>query len=334
MSRNHFTRLAALIALVLTSACNMPVSTKLMWPAESENEAANLTMISDEFGEDLSGAVWNPVTETLWVCRNGPGRESRLWVLREDANVGLEFVTRDGVVAEWQRIGDCEGVTFADFADDVVFLIVEGEEKIYEVDVSVYGEARVERVYDTSRHLPLSGKRGAEGITFVPDAQLSAGGFVDGTGTLRVSRHGMGGLIFVGHQNGGGVFAFDLDRASSEAEFVGEYRMPIGGFIGDVPPSVVGLEFDRDAGRMVALLGRRTSIAVGVSGLASHPAADASHREFTDVTLFRGPSWRSYEGLALKGSVDEISRLYLTVDDGGEFSLFRYDNALLSAPTP
>lgn len=51
------------------------------WPAEGEGDAINWTGVEGGFEKDLSGAVWNPETSTLWLCRNAPRGKSKLWGL-------------------------------------------------------------------------------------------------------------------------------------------------------------------------------------------------------------------------------------------------------------
>jgi len=300
------------------------------WPAEPEQSAANLSGLKKGLRKDLSGAVWNPVTRTLWVCRDGPRMDSRLWVFEEDGAGDLQLASDGELKGEWSQLGDCEGVAFADFEEKVVYLIVEGEEKIYELDVSQFGNVVVNRVYDTSPFLPLDGSAGAEGITFVPDEHLARSGFVDGDGLPRTSRRGMGGLMLVGHQNGGGIYAFDLDRSTGDVDYVGEYRV-----LAPHRPDtstlsrVVGLEFDRSSGRLFAWHGLRNANLLSVIELGSNAVDGEVFRAFESVRVYAGPGDRRFEGLALVPDMDcgALGRaLFLTVDDGKDHSLFRYDH--------
>lgn len=328
----------AALVLVASGSCSRQASRWLEWPAEAEERAINLSSVDPGLGDDLSGAVWNPHTGTLWVCRNGPKADSRLWALEQDGAGLWRVATRAGRPGEWRQLGDSEGVTFADFAEEVVFVLVEGEERIHELDVSRFGEKRVLRAYDTRPHLPLSGADGAEGLTFVPDDLLVAAGFVDADGEPRVSRRGMGGLMLVGHQNGGGVFAFDLDRATGAVDFVGEYRVQVG----DGPArrtlgKVVALEADRSSGALLIWHGLDDENLLSVVELASQPVPGAAWRAFAGARVHRGPSGRRYEGLALAPAGDALHphpTLYLTVDDGATHALFRYEQVSLDARDP
>lgn len=293
------------------------------WPAEPLSSAINLTEIEgpgvNDFYNDLSGAVWNPVTRTLWVCRNGPGGSaSKLWAIVEDGSGGYEVDSRDGNRGEWTGFGDFEGVTQADFEEDVIYAIVEGEERIKEYDVSTYGAAVLTNDWNTSSYLPLSGGSGAEGITFVPDSCLAAAGFVDADGLPRVSGGGMGGLMFVAHQNGGNVFVFDLDRLAGGFTFVGEY--------GTGYSETAALEFDRSTGELYAWHDAGFDV-LSVFDLASSEVLGESRRELTALRRFSGPSSQNNEGIAVVSADDCFAgsrSLFMTVDDGGESSLLCY----------
>lgn len=223
--------------------CVHSASRVCSWPAESTAEAANLTEIGGlpffgEFESDLSGAVWNPVSRELWLCRNnGP---SMVWALVEDGTGSYRIATHGGQPAAWEEFGDAEAVAQADFGDaNTVFVLSEGGGTVIEVDLSI-GDSAVElNRWGLSAEL---GGTGAEGMTFVPDRFLAEQGFVDGAGTPYVSVNGMEGLMFIGHQNGGELFAYDLNRATGEHVFVGRYAT--------AAAESAGLEFDRSTGQL------------------------------------------------------------------------------------
>ncbi len=295
------------------------------WPAESWSSAQNLTAVegpgTNDFHVDLSGAAWNPLTRRLWVCRNGPSNStSKLWVLREDGAGSFVVDTRAGQRGEWTSFGDLEAIAQADFAQDTIFALVEGEEVIREFDVSTYGVAVLRNTWNTRPFLPLSGGMGAEGLAFVPDAFLAAHGFVDGAGMPRTSANGMGGLAFVGHQNGGRVYAFDLNRVSGAFAFVGAYRT------GDT--EVAELAFDRSTGHLYALHGGGVN-EIEVLSLAS--TVVGSERRLVAVGSYAPPAGMpaatNLEGLTLMTTADCASgdrSLFMTIDDGGSVSLVRF----------
>lgn len=297
----------------------------LAWPAESWSAAQNLTAVegpgTNDFHADLSGASWNPLTRRLWVCRNGPAAStSKLWVLREDGAGSFAIDTRNGVRGEWTGFGDLEAVTQANYAEDVVYALAEDAEVIRAYDLAVYGTATLLNTWNTAAFLPSSGGFGAEGLTFVPDNVLAAQGFVDASGAPRVSARGMGGLMFVGHQNGGRIYVFDLDRITSTFDFVGAYLTGAA--------ETAELCFDRPSGHLYALHGDGVNT-IEVLTLASTVAG--AERKLVPALTYAPPTGMAagtnLEGLALVAWNDCAAgerSLFLTIDDGGATSLVRF----------
>lgn len=288
------------------------------WPAEPATAAINLTAIEgpapNDFYEDLSGAFWNPKAKRLWVCRNGGATGSKFWALTPNAGGSFEVEYRAGVRGEWTGFGDLEDITQVDLDADVLYLIAEGEERIKSFDVSTFGTAVPLRDWNVRPHLPLNGGFGAEGLAFVPARFLAAVGFTNSAGPYTSTR-GMGGLMLVGHQNGGSVYAFDLDPASNAFTFVGEYRTSYN--------ETAALHFDRGNG-LLYILHDENWDTWEVSDLTSTPISGSSARQLRTVRVFDGPHHRNNEGLALKSideCVDGVRSAFLTTDDGGAESL-------------
>lgn len=289
------------------------------WPAEPAAQAVNLTAIEgpepNDFHLDLSGAFWNPRAKRLWVCRNGPAPNSKLWSLVPNAGGSFEVESRAENRGEWTGFGDLEDVTQVDLDADVVYLMVEAEEHIKAYDVSTYGTAVLLRDWNVRPHLPLNGGSGAEGITFVPDRFLAAAGFVNAAGVPYTSTRGMGGLMLVGHQNGGAVYAFDLDPAGNAFTFAGEYRT---GY-----PETAALHFDRGNGLLYAWHDEDWDT-WEVLDLSSTAISGGSARRLRTIRTFDGPHHRNNEGLALT-SIDACTAgargAFLTTDGGGVESL-------------
>jgi hypothetical protein len=309
---------------------NVCVTTSLSecaWPAESVDQAQNITDIEgpiwdNDMYRDLSGAVWNPVARTLWLCRNnGP---SKIWAVVEDGSGGYEIDSKNGNRGEWEEFGDAEGLTLADLAEpETLYVLAEGEEHIREYDLSTYGTAVLMNDWNVQSYTPVSGGSGAEGLTFVPDVFLAAQGFVDAGGVSYQSTLGMGGLMLVGHQNGGGIFVFDLDRVNGNLVFVGEYET--------AASETAGLEFDRSTGLLYILHGAGMNT-VEVARLSSQPSG--SVRRLDTLRIHTGPGTHAlgsgnYEGIAITPITDcanDLRRLFLTVDGGNAWSLFVFND--------
>ena len=321
--------------LLWTMAAAAPVAVRAAdpWPAEPLANSVNLTSVEgaepNDFHSDLSGASWNSETRTVWVCRNGPGGDqSKFWALVEDGADGFQVAYRAGNRAEWTGFGDLEGIAQADQREDVVYLLIEGEESIKAFDVSTYGVAVPLNDWDLSAYLPLNGGYGAEGLTFVPDSALAAGGFVDAAGNPTISSGGMGGLMFVGHQNGGSVYAFDLDRVHNGFRFVGEYRT---GYA-----ETAGLEFDRSTG-MLYIWHDDAYDTLEKTDLRSTAVDGQAYRRFNILTAWNGPDHSNNEGIAITGiedCVDGKRSLLMTIDGGGYSSLRWYRRFTDGCPAP
>lgn len=304
--------------------CTTQPASLCPWPAEQTVLADNLTgiegsLIDNDFYRDLSGAVWNPLTETLWVCRNnGP---SKLWAVRRNPDGTFEIDTKNSDRGEWTEFGDLEGLTLADFSEpETLYLIIEGLEHIQEVDLSTYGTAVVVNDWDTRPHLPVAGGAGAEGITFVPDEFLQAQGFVDQNGAAYTSTQGMGGIMLVAHQAGGRLYAFDLNRSDGSFVYVGSYLTE--------RSESCGLEFDRSTGLLYIWHGGDNHLEV--AQLSSQPAGN--ERKLDSLRIYEGPYkvpgfTDNYEGIAVVHNdecTDGGRSFFLTLDGGNLYSLVRY----------
>ncbi len=282
------------------------------WPW---GEPTNITDIEgpepNDFYVDMSGASWNPLDETLWVCRNGPGGAgSKLWVIQANGYGDFAIDYREGQRGEWTGFGDLEGVTQADFTEDVVYGIVEDAQAIREYDVSEYGTIAVNNSWDISSYIPTSGGSGAEGIVFVPDESLAAGGFVDGEGLPRISANGMNGLMFAAHQNGGKIYVFDLNRSDGTFDFVGEYATSYN--------ESAGLEFDRSAHHLYIWHGGGWNN-LEITELSSY--LTGPDRKLTEVVVYEGPCDGNLEGFAGTMPDEPYAWFFLTIDGGGAESL-------------
>ncbi len=292
------------------------------WPAEPMADSDNITSIEgpvwdNDFYRDLSGAVWNPHTNTLWVCRNsGP---SKVWAVSRTDDGSFEIASKNGERGEWSDFGDLEGLTLADFEEpETLYLMIEGGGHIKEYDFSTYTNASLVNDWNTS---PQLGSDGAEGITFVPDEFLRDQGFVGQDGSAAASTQGMGGLMFVGHQGGGYIHVFDLNRNDSSYIYLGRLKTD--------RDETAGLEFDRSTGLLFILHGADHNV-VEVSRLSS--SVDGSERKLDTVMVFTGPEpiplfSDNYEGIAVT-SIDECvdgqRGFFLTIDGGKLWSLIHF----------
>jgi hypothetical protein len=303
------------------------------WPAESAGMATNLStipgqsqciagvsIIDNDFSANLSGAAWNPVTETLWLVVNGPGT---LFAAVPDGN-GWKIAEQNGEEANWElaNMGDAEAVTLVDFAQGhLVYTLDEGG-VLNQWDTSDY--SAVTRVHNWSLPEIENGNSGGEGLTFVPDEFLVAQGFVDPSGDVYQSVNGMGGLMFVGFQGNGDLYVYDLDPNDNDGvSFVGRYET--GG------NETAGLEFDRSTGVM-HIWHDEDIDQLELVTLASE--VSGSSRKMTTQVTYSGPDLTpemasNIEGLAVvpvDACVDGRRRLWLLTDGGACFALMMYED--------
>ncbi|MBM4390751.1 MAG: hypothetical protein FJ090_06480 [Deltaproteobacteria bacterium] len=280
----------------------------LPWPASLPPAVTALAGLEEDFEISLSGATWNAATRELWVVR---GDGATAWALARDGE-GDWAIDREADLGSL----DLESVVVPDpvGAPGVIYLMVEHEERIQAVEVSASGVATLGLSWDTSPYLPTSGSLGSEGLAFVPDAALAAGGFVDGAGVERTSRLGHDGLFFVGTQNGGAFHVFDLSDNGTDFEQVGEFQ--------SARDDLSGLEWDASAGRLYAWHGGDHND-LGVYRLSSTSGT-------LDLeAIYDFPGDDNIEGLALLGTedcVDGKRPLVLTIDDGRERALDVYED--------
>lgn len=322
--------MAAALAIALLPAISQPVAlcdppaldpgdkATDTWPAESFADAQNLT--AGGMDSDVSGACWNAAIASLYVVR----QDRRVWRLVES---GGTFV----VAGAWTNLptgADLEAITQVDENDAYnVYLLHEDDGTVYQVDLLASPPALVHQWRLTlGGYMPVeSSGDGPEALTFVPDTWLAASGFVDAGGTPYVSRNGMGGLMFVGHQSGGHVYVFDVNpNANNTFTFVGDYPTN--------RSEIAGLEFDRDNGLLYVWHnagGGTTWNELEVMSLS--PFDDGGVLKLTTLRTYAAPPGAqslNMEGIALaRGAFsceNALRDFFVTIDGGGSQALMRF----------
>jgi hypothetical protein len=203
--------------------------TFLAWPGDA---AIRTVDVANTFGTNMSGlsyqAVAGQATGVVWAVKNGPGtlyrltylnggwtpRASRLWTNGKTLRYpdGTGDVDAEGVVARGtaiyvaaERNNSSSGVS---------------RNSILRYSVAVENGATLIATHEwnVTADLPTVGANlGLEGITFVPDAFLTARGFFDDSkgrayNPADYPNH-EGGLFLVGVEGNGMVYAFALNHA-------------------------------------------------------------------------------------------------------------------------
>jgi len=202
-----------------------------------------------DFVEDLSGLDYEPglTTGTLWAVNNGTGVLSKLspsaagaWNGADGWGQGKQLRYPGGTGTP-----DAEGVTVADGGSaGGVYVATERDNdasgtsrpSILRFDVSGTGTELVATnewnlAADLATDVPTIGANsGLEGITWIPDAVLTARGFVDESTSAAYDPadypgHGSG-VFFVALEATGDVYAYVLDLAGSTAHRVATIDTP------------------------------------------------------------------------------------------------------------
>ncbi len=218
------------------------IASAFPWPGGSETSIP----ISGA-AADLSGATWNPVSESLWVVR----QNKQVWEYGYNTGTGSFELLRTLVLPSGIGIGgDIEACAQVDHsAANELYTLSENKGRIARVvdiggTTAVHASWNLEVTNNGYALPPETGLDGAEGLEFVPDANLLAAGFrfPDGS-SFTGSTKGMGGLMFVGHQIEGRLHVFDVNPETSN-DFVNH-----GSFLTSAD-EIAGLHFDRTSGEM------------------------------------------------------------------------------------
>jgi hypothetical protein len=242
---------------------------------------------------DLSGATWNPVSQSLWVVR----QNRQLWEYGYDSGTASFVLLRTLLLPGGIGIGgDIESCAQVDpSAADEIYLLSETRGRISRV-TGIGGVPTVHAAWNLE--VPNNGYAlppetpagiGAEGLEFVPDAHLLAARFrfPDGS-AFTGSTKGMGGLMFVGHQFEGRLHVFDLNPDTSD-DFINH-----GSFLSSAD-EIAGLHFDRTSGRMFVWHTASNGNSLEVSRLSSHSVGRIDTLELFDSAMPSG----NLEGIAV-----------------------------------
>ena len=273
------------------------------WPAESNTSAVQLTAIDSGLNAaNWSGAFWNPDARRLWLaCNSG-----YFWALAEDGAGRFQVATNAaGVQAKWSPGGDLEAICQTDSDTDLVYLMDENG-WIREYDVRTNGVINATRSWDVQALCPETDGSGGEGLAFVPDEFLRRQHFCDSNGVPYVSTNGMGGLMFIGYQYDGFVYALDLNRTFNTYGFVGRYKTG--------RTETADLEFDRASGKLHVWHNTGDNY---LEVVELHSVVDGADRRLRPLAEYVGPRTGNLEGFAVvpSAATNDSGGCILTDDD-------------------
>lgn len=258
------------------------------WPAEANTAAVKLTGIDAGFNTvNWSGAFWNPDTRTLWLsCNSG-----YFWALVEDGAGSFKVATNAaGTKAKWPPSGggDFEAICQTD-ADPSLVYVMDENGWIREYDVRTNGVVNATRSWDVRTQCPeAGGGSGGEGIAFIPDEYLRRQGFRNAAGALYASTNGMGGLMFIGYQADGYVYALDLNRTFNTYGYVGRYKTG--------RTETADLEFDLSTGQLNVWHNTGDNY---LEVVELNSTLDGADRRLRQLAEYIGPRTGNLEGFAL-----------------------------------
>ena len=228
------------------------------WPG-----GANITTVDlpNTFGSNMSGlslqAVAGQPAGVLWAVQNGPGtlyrltflngvwtpRSSRTWTggkaLRYPDGTG--DVDAEGVVVRgnWAYVAAERNNAASGVSRNSILR--------YNVATATGATLTAVREWNLTSDLPTTGANlGLEGITFVPDAFLTANGFFDESKGRAYTPSDYpnhdGGLFFVGVEANGMVYAYALDHVAGSFTRVASFA---GGF-----SAAMEVTFDAELGQL------------------------------------------------------------------------------------
>jgi hypothetical protein len=231
-----------LVAVMVMIPC-LQLRSQTPWNAESWASADNLTAVMDTAGlTELSGLHWNPVFNRLYVVHG----DGKLRVLQ--FNNQTQTFTQ---LASKSITGGPEGVTQVNYSSNEFYTIDESSYQIrkytHNTGFSSLSMAKSWNLLISPSPMPNTGNTGPEGIAFIPDSFLIAAGFISQqTGQAYTSTRGMGGLMFIAHQNQGYIWVFDINPdVTDDFVYVGKYRTN--------SSESCDLEFDRSTGMLYIL---------------------------------------------------------------------------------
>jgi hypothetical protein len=225
------------------------------WPGPG---TVTITDTANTFGTNLSGLDLEPAGSStpglLWASQNNPSVLFRL------ERAGALWTPSSGEWADGKTLRypgdtgtpDAEGVTRADPASSAIYVATERDNDVGAVsrlsvlrfDTAAVGTTLIAtHEWNLTADLPATGANaGLETIEWIPDAALTAHGFVDEHlakpyDPSDYADHA-GGLFFVGVEATGAIHAYALDHTSGEFTRVASFASG--------QPGVMALSFDAE----------------------------------------------------------------------------------------
>lgn len=210
------------LLIILCITFSFSGKAQLPWPAQTWNNGENLTSVMSTSGVvEASGLYWNKVKNRLYLVQN----DGRVRILSYNPTTQVFTALANKIIE-----GGPEGITVVNDNENVFYTIDENTYSIHKyTHTNNFGTVTFSKEWNLLQApspMQDTGNQGPEGICFVPDNALSNVNFVSqATNLPYVSQKGMGGLLFIAHQDGGYIWVFDVNpNVSNDFLYVGKYK--------------------------------------------------------------------------------------------------------------
>ena len=206
------------LATVVNVICSNAQSA---WPGVQWASAVNLSAVYPSDAIGLSGMYWNSYTNRLYTI----GDKGYFYALQYNKTTNAYTL-----IGTNSSMNGPEAVTMVNDSLNEFYTIDENSYQIrkytHAANFSTITMSKYWYLLQSPSPMTDTGNTGPEGICFVPDKYLKRIGFISSkTGTTYTSTKGMGGLIFIAHQDGGYVWVFDVNPAvTNDFAYVGKYK--------------------------------------------------------------------------------------------------------------
>lgn len=190
------------------------------WPASIWGNSENLSALLPSAFQEQSGIYFSSSTNRLFVV----GDNGYFGVLQ------LNLTTNKFSLLGYVKTSDGpEGVTQVNPESNEIYTI---DENTYQIRKYLFNSNFSTLTKQNSWNILLppstminTDNTGPEGICFVPNSYLQRIGFISSvTQQPYLSTKGMGGLLFIAHQDGGYVWVFDINpTVDNDFNYVGKY---------------------------------------------------------------------------------------------------------------
>jgi hypothetical protein len=210
-----------LIILLLTLISSISGFCQSAWPSVSWANSSNISSVLSNSVVELSGLYWNNDLKRLLAV----GDAGHFVALQYNGNI-----SKFSLLGTTSNSDGPEGITQVNTSGNEFYTIDENSYEIrkYTFNSNFTGVTKLNSWNLLASPSPMTNtdNTGPEGITFVPDSYLQKIGFVSSaTGAVYTSKKGMGGLLFLAHQNGGYVWVYDVNpNVNNDFLYVGKYK--------------------------------------------------------------------------------------------------------------